>query len=198
MTQNSRLEIGPFSRLEKSDGRFAVAEDSHNWSLCETKCKKWDKFFRNFFHCLCLNGTGANPNSESATAKRSLTILPQSAIPGLVKPNSESPLSLTLTCLPNISSQSMCFSIVSQTAAYCVTQPQYAKYVPLSLKETSGQGVKYLRRQIENAHLWLVQRRTSLGATWLSRSPGSPLLRSTDGWKSLSRSTWRVNKVWRR
>ena len=37
------------------------------------------------------NGTGANPNSESATAKRSLTILSKSAIPGLVKPNSESP-----------------------------------------------------------------------------------------------------------
>ena len=130
MTQNSRLEIGPFSRLEKSDGRFAVAEDSHNWSLCETKCKKWDKFFRNFFHCLCLNGTGANPNSESATAKRSLTILPQSAIPGLVKPNSESPLSLSakykqpvyvfLYCIPD--SCLLCYP--TPICKICPPQPQ--------------------------------------------------------------------------
>ena len=166
----------------------------HPLRACVKQNAQSGRVFVKLFHCLCLNRTGANPNSESATAKRSLTILPQSAIPGLVKPNSESPVSATRVL---VSSQSMCFSIVSQTAAYCVTQPQYAKYVPLSLKETSGRGVKYVRRQIENAHLWFVQRRTSLGATWLSRSPGSPLLLNTDGWKSLSRSTWMENKVWR-
>ena len=174
------------------------------------------RVFRNFFQRLCLNGTGGKPNSESA--KRSLTILSQSAIPGLVKPNSESaeldtslsakykqPVYVFLHCAPD-------------SWLLCYPTP-ICKICP-ALKETSGRGVNYLRRQIENSHLWLVQRRTSLakqtkqktnkkksthlwlvqrrtslGATWLSLSPGSPLLRSTDGWKSLSRSTWKVDKV---
>ena len=101
MTQSSRLEIGSFSRLEKAD----------SW---ETKSATRDEFFRNFFQCLCLNGTAAKPNSKSATAKRSLTILSQLPIRGLVKPNSESgeldgslsakykqPVNVFLHCIPD-------------------------------------------------------------------------------------------------
>ena len=105
-----------------------------------------------------MNGTGGKPNSESA--KRSLTILSQSAIPGLVKPNSESaeldtsmsakykqPVYVFLHCAPD--SWLLCYP--TPICKICPT-----------LKETSGRGVNYLRRQIENRHLWLIQRKTSL------------------------------------
>ena len=100
-----------------------------------------------------LNGTGANPNSESATAKGSLTILSKSAIPGLVKPNSESPeldasakykqpVHVFLYCIPD--SCLLCYP--TPICKICHPQPQ----------RDLGRGVKYLRRQIENVYLPMV------------------------------------------
>ena len=100
-----------------------------------------------------LNGTGANPNSESATAKGSLTILSKSPIPGLVKPNSESPeldasakykqpVHVFLHCIPD--SCLLCYP--TPICKICHPQPQ----------RDLGRGVKYLRRQIENVYLPMV------------------------------------------
>ena len=95
-------------------------------SWCETQSATWDEFSATFSN---VSVWTEQVESQIANPLKGLSLFCLNRQFPALWNQIANPRSLTRACRPNISSQSMCFSIVPQTAGYCVTQPQYAKYV---------------------------------------------------------------------